>query len=271
MDVEFMCEPVNRLHGIFDHTLRAGDFFREICAGTARGFFQRQQPDIDPQQRLADVVVQLVAHSLAFGLLRRQLLVGQMPQLFLELMRFTQQLRVALHAFPERGFRRLALEEALLQMPVGGGESRGALRDRFVAPFTRGRRFRFGSQDSSDRSNGLGKKNFRALKPIVPYDGRLDPYHQCRQRGRVNPNQIQHLHSEGRSLLSQSMRPLHLQRWFLAQMFLQGGFVPSRQREQLTFHAVFEWRAFIGSPGSRGRETFILVSVSDVFVERAMG
>ena len=78
--------------------------------------------------------MQLAADLLSFFLLRRQNLVGQMPQLFLHATRLLQQLAVVLLAFLERFFHGLAPGDFLLQLPVGGGQLNGALAQR---PFTR--------------------------------------------------------------------------------------------------------------------------------------
>jgi hypothetical protein len=59
----------------------------------------------------------------------------------------------------------------------------------------------------------------------------------------VNPGQIQRLQPEGHGLLSQSNRRLHARRRPLLQVPLQSRLVTSRQRGQLAFHDVFQFRA----------------------------
>jgi len=46
--------------------------------------FQRQQANIDAQQRLGNLIMQVAADPLSFVLLRRQKLVGQALQMFLQ-------------------------------------------------------------------------------------------------------------------------------------------------------------------------------------------
>src|SRR5688572_6065678 len=83
-DVEFMREPIDRFYGFFHHPLRAGDFFRQHSGAPFRRLFQRQKPDVYSQQGLGDSIMQLVADHFSLRFLRRQKLMGQMPQLFLE-------------------------------------------------------------------------------------------------------------------------------------------------------------------------------------------
>ena len=60
--------------------------------GVERGLhFQGRQPDIDARQGLGDDIVQFAADLLSLFLLRQQNLAGQMPQLFLHVLRLFQQ------------------------------------------------------------------------------------------------------------------------------------------------------------------------------------
>ena len=84
VNTEFTGEPFYAFHRFIHQPLRAGNLFFE-AAGVDRGLlFQRQQPDIDAQQRLGDFIMQVAADLLSLVLLRRQNLVGQVLQMLLQ-------------------------------------------------------------------------------------------------------------------------------------------------------------------------------------------
>ncbi len=119
---EFAGDPPHGSGRFYHQPLRAGDFILESL-GVAPGFlFQREQPDIDAQQSLGDFILKFMADFLAFILLRRQHLVRQLPQTFLQLQGLLQQPGVVFSAFLEGGFHALAPDDAPLQLTVGGGQ-----------------------------------------------------------------------------------------------------------------------------------------------------
>ena len=136
---QFAGEPMHDVHRLLHQPLRAGDFCSRPLVLTRGLRFQGRQPDIDARQGLGDVIMQFAADPLALFLLRRQKLAGQQPQLFLHVPRLLQQLAVVLLAFPEGFLHRLALDDFLLQLPVGGGQIRAALAQRLVQLIQAGR------------------------------------------------------------------------------------------------------------------------------------
>ena len=66
--------------------------------------FQGEQPDVDAQQSLRDFILKLKTDLLSVLLLRRQNLVGQLPQTLLQLQGFPQQPGVVFPAAFEGGF-----------------------------------------------------------------------------------------------------------------------------------------------------------------------
>ena len=107
----------------YHQPLRAGDFIFETL-GVAPGLlFQGEQPDIDAQQSLGDFILKFAADLFAFILLRRQHLMRQLPQTFLQLQRFLQQFGVVLPPlFLRAASTTLAPDDAPLQLAVGGGQ-----------------------------------------------------------------------------------------------------------------------------------------------------
>ena len=84
MDAEFMREAIDRLDGLFHQPLRAGNFFFEALSVDRGLLFQRQQANIDAQQRLGDFIMQIATDLLSFVLLCLQNLAGQALQMFLQ-------------------------------------------------------------------------------------------------------------------------------------------------------------------------------------------
>ena len=107
-------DPPHGLGRFCHQPLRAGDFIFETLGVAPRLLFQGEQPDIDAQQRLGDFILKFPADLLAFILLRRQHLVRQLPQAFLQFERILQTLPVVFAAFFEGVFHDLAPDDALV-------------------------------------------------------------------------------------------------------------------------------------------------------------
>jgi hypothetical protein len=84
MIAEFTSEPVYAFDRPMHQPLSAGNLIPEATGVDRSLFFQRQQSDVDSQQSLRDFILEIAADLLAFVLLRRENLVGQVPQMFLQ-------------------------------------------------------------------------------------------------------------------------------------------------------------------------------------------
>jgi hypothetical protein len=84
VNTEFTGEPFYAFHRFIHQLLRADNLFFEAVGVDRRRLFQRQQPDIDAQQRLGNLIMQVAADFLSLVLLRRQNLVGQALQMLLQ-------------------------------------------------------------------------------------------------------------------------------------------------------------------------------------------
>src|SRR5687768_2520674 len=107
--------------------------------------------------------MQLAADLPAFVFLSRENLMGQMAQMFLEMSGLLQQLLVMSLAFLEGFFHRLALDDSLFQIPVGGGQVRRAPAQRLVQLTKADAGLERGAMSLLDRGDGLAKKNLRPL------------------------------------------------------------------------------------------------------------
>src|SRR4030095_15440988 len=113
-------DPAYRSNRFCHQPLHAGNFILQSL-GVASGFLsQREQPDVDSQQSLRNLILELTADVLAFHFLRGQHLVCQLSQSLLQLQGLAQQLGVVLAASLERRFPALAPDDASLQLTIRG-------------------------------------------------------------------------------------------------------------------------------------------------------
>ena len=115
-------DPPHGPRRFYQQSPRAGDFILDNLGVVLGLLFQLEQPDIDAQQRLRDFILKFQADFLALFFLRHQHLVRQLPQTFLQLQGFLQQLAVVFAADLEGGFHALAPDDAALQLAVGRGQ-----------------------------------------------------------------------------------------------------------------------------------------------------
>lgn len=155
---EFTRELIHGSDRFFHQPLRAGNLVFEALRVDRRLLFQRQQPDIDAQQGLGNLIVQLGADLLSFRLLCRQNLVSQMPQMFLQAAGLLQQPGVGSRAFFEGLLHGLALDDSLFQGPVGGRQVHRAPAQCLVQSAQTDTGLEGGAVSLFDRSDGLGKK-----------------------------------------------------------------------------------------------------------------
>ena len=92
---------------------------------------EREQPCVDSQQRLRDLVLKFVADIFALVLLSGQKAVRQLAQPFLQLERFLQTFVVQLPTLLVGILHRLTLSDSLPQSTVGIGKFRGTMAKRF--------------------------------------------------------------------------------------------------------------------------------------------
>ena len=84
MFADFTGESFYASFRLIRQPLRAGNVFFEALGIDGGFFFQSQQSDIDSQQSLANFILQIATDLFSFVFLRRQNLMGQMPQMFLQ-------------------------------------------------------------------------------------------------------------------------------------------------------------------------------------------
>ena len=120
-----------------------------------------------PSKVWRDFILKFAADFPAFILLRREHLVRQLPQPFLQLQGILQQLGVVFAAYLEGGFHALAADDAALQLAVGDGQFRRAPAQRLVQPVQLNLALPRGAMRLHDRGEGLGKKNLRPLDKAI--------------------------------------------------------------------------------------------------------
>jgi hypothetical protein len=84
VNTEFTREPFYAFYRFINQPLRADNLFFEAAGVDGGLLFQRQQSDIDAQQRLGNFIMQVAADLFSLVLLRQQELVGQSLQMLLE-------------------------------------------------------------------------------------------------------------------------------------------------------------------------------------------
>lgn len=92
---------------------------------------EREQPHVDPQERLRDFILEFTADRFSFVFLSGQQPVRQLAQSFLQTKRFFQTFVVQLPTLLVRVLHGLSLDDSPLQLPVGGGEFRGTMAEPF--------------------------------------------------------------------------------------------------------------------------------------------
>jgi hypothetical protein len=108
--------------GSYHSLLRAGDVLLESLRVAPSFLLQRDQPHVDPQQRLGDLILEFLADRLAIIFLRRQNPVRQPAQTFLELERLVQALLVQHPPLLVGFLHGFAPCDPLLALADGGGE-----------------------------------------------------------------------------------------------------------------------------------------------------
>ena len=172
--------------------------------------------------------MQFAADPLALLLLRRQKLVGQMPQLFLHFMRLHQQLAVVPLALPEGLLRAPALESLLFQLQVRGGQIRAAPPQRLDQEIQVGVGLQRGAMSLLNRGDGISKKLSRSLHHPRLGMGRV-ARGQCNQCLIVNPGQVQCPQAVVHGLAPQVTRRFQTRPRPLLQVFSQRRLISSRQ------------------------------------------
>ena len=96
-----MGELINPSVVLFDYSLRTGNLILKIERTRSGCLFQCLQSNIYSDQRLSNIVMQLVTHSPSFILLRHETRVGQSTQFLLQTTQFRQDNHVSVPAVPE--------------------------------------------------------------------------------------------------------------------------------------------------------------------------
>jgi hypothetical protein len=122
MRYQFAGSPPHNVSGCYHGLLRAGDVLLEAFRAAPRFLLQRDQPHVDAQQRLGDLILQFLADRFAVVFLRRQNPVRQPPQTFLELERLIEAFLVQHPPFLVGLLHGFAPSDLLLAPAVGGGE-----------------------------------------------------------------------------------------------------------------------------------------------------
>ena len=144
-------------------------------------------------------------------------MVTTLLQVLLQVLRFLQQFLGVITAFPEGAFDGLALDDALFQGSVPGGQVHRSPIQPFMHLKQVGFSFERGLVRLLNGGDSLGKENLRPLDDSVP----AARCFQVRERSLVNLRHVQRLQPEPHRLLAQSSRRLQTGLRPLLQVFSQ--------------------------------------------------